>query len=163
MVMIAKLVTGTIALLYLATVAAARPLPVLPATPGIVSHATFEKLYNNSHVWNKQARECDDASILRKIERRFRHQVHHVPNLPDVEIIEFQRIHQHRYLPARDDRPIARRYCGATVVLSDGKRRNINFLIEDEMGFASIGDNVEFCVSGFDRWFVYNGRCRLID
>ena len=28
--------------------------------------------------------------------------------------------------------------------------------------FASIGDNVEFCVSGFDRWMVYNGRCRVL-
>ena len=30
------------------------------------------------------------------------------------------------------------------------------------MGFASIGDNVEFCVAGFDRWMVYNGRCRVL-
>ena len=34
--------------------------------------------------------------------------------------------------------------------------------IEEGMGFASIGDNVEFCVSGFDRWMVYNGRCRVL-
>ena len=30
------------------------------------------------------------------------------------------------------------------------------------MGFVGIGDNVEFCVSGFDRWMVYNGRCRVL-
>jgi hypothetical protein len=30
------------------------------------------------------------------------------------------------------------------------------------MGFAGMGDNVEFCVSGFDRWYVYNGRCRVL-
>ena len=61
-----------------------------------------------------------------------------------------------------DNWPIGRRYCGATVALSDGHDRDIWYLIEEGQGFASIGDNVEFCVSGFDRWMVYNGRCRVL-
>ncbi len=156
-----SLIVAVLSLSFAASSAHARPLPVAPDS--LFSPATFEQIYNNGTVWNKQAAECGDSRILRKIERRFRHQVRHVPELPDVEIMEFQRIHQHRYLPTAEDRPIARRYCGATVVLSDGSRPYMNYLIEDEMGFASIGDNVEFCVAGFDRWFVYNGRCRLID
>ena len=71
------------------------------------------------------------------------------------------------------DRPIARRYCGATVELSDGRRRDIWYLIEERMGFATLldgfhlanetrGSNVEFCVAGFDRWMVYNGACRVL-
>lgn len=159
--MIRKFVTATMLAMLAATAAVARPLPSLPPPP--VANATFEKLYNNSHVWDKTARDCNDTGILRKIESRFRHQVRHVPHLPDVEIVDFHGIHEHRYQPWRDDRPIARRYCGATVTLSDHSRRTINYLIEDEMGFASIGDNVEFCVIGFDRWMVYNGHCRLID
>lgn len=105
---------------------------------------------------------CGDAWVLRAITHRFRHQVQNVPHLPDVEITDFRRIHQHRYLPVRERYPIARRYCGATVALSDGRDRDIWYLIEEGQGFASIGDNVEFCVSGFDRWFVYNGRCRVL-
>ncbi len=85
-----------------------------------------------------------------------------MPHLPDVDIVEFRKIHQHRYIPFGEQRPIARRYCGATAELSDGKRRTIWYLIEDRMGFAGVGDGVEFCVSGFDRWFVYNGRCRVV-
>jgi hypothetical protein len=85
-----------------------------------------------------------------------------VPHLPDVGIVDFQRIHEHRYLPYGEDQPIARRYCGATAQLSDGGSRTIWYLIEDGMGLAGIGDNVEFCVSGFDRWMVYNGRCRVL-
>ena len=80
-----------------------------------------------------------------------------MPNLPNVQITDFQHIHEHRYLPAQEDRPIGRRYCGATVILSDGQGRDIWYLIEEGQGFAWIGDNVEFCVSGFDRWYVYNG------
>ncbi|CCV06056.1 conserved exported hypothetical protein [Mesorhizobium metallidurans STM 2683] len=105
---------------------------------------------------------CGEDWVLKKITNRFSYQVRHVPQLPDVEIVDFQRIYQHRYLPADETRPIGRRYCGATVSLSDGRDRTIWYLIEEGQGFASIGDNVEFCVSGFDRWMVYNGRCRVL-
>ncbi|MEO5325531.1 hypothetical protein PV773_19675 [Mesorhizobium sp. CC13] len=105
---------------------------------------------------------CGNASVLNRITERFSYQVRHVPNLPDVAITDFQRVHEHRYLAADEDHPIARRYCGATVALSDGGSRDIWYLIEEGMGFASIGDNVEFCVAGFDRWYVYNGRCRVL-
>lgn len=116
---------------------------------------------------------CATPSVLSRITRRFAYQVRHVPNLPDVAIEDFQRIHQHRYEPASENRPIARRYCGATAVLSDGRSRDIWYLIEEGMGFATLADgfglanetrgsNVEFCVAGFDRWMVYNGRCRVL-
>lgn len=105
---------------------------------------------------------CAEERFLGKITHRFRHQVRHVPNLPDVDIVAFHDIHQHRYKEASEKWPIGRRYCGATVALSDGGSRSIWYLIEEGMGFASIGDNVEFCVSGFDRWYVYNGRCRVL-
>ena len=81
---------------------------------------------------------------------------------PHVDITDFRGIHEHRYLPYAEEWPIARRYCGATAALSDGSDRTIWYLIEDGMGFVGIGDNVEFCVSGFDRWFVYNGHCRIL-
>lgn len=105
---------------------------------------------------------CGEAWVLNTISKRFDHQVKNVPHLPDVSIAEFRRIHQHRYMPAEERWPIGRRYCGATVDLSDGRHREIWYLIEEGQGFASIGDNVEFCVAGFDRWMVYNGRCRVL-
>lgn len=116
---------------------------------------------------------CSNGGVLGRIKSRFRYQVTHVPHLPNVSILEFHRIHENRYEPAYEDSPIARRYCGATVVLSDGTQREIWYLIEERMGFATLaagfglanethGSNVEFCVSGFDRWFVYNGACRVL-
>ena len=105
---------------------------------------------------------CGERWVLNKISNRFSYQVRHVPHLPQVRIDDFYSIHQHRYLPAQDDRPIGRRYCGAKVALSDGLSRDIWYLIEEGLGFAGVGDNVEFCVSGFDRWHVYNGRCRIL-
>lgn len=105
---------------------------------------------------------CGESWVLRAITSRFRYQVRHVPNLPDVGIVAFHDIYENRYIPADATRLIARSYCGARVALSDGDDRDIWYLIEGHMGFAGVGRNVEFCVSGFDRWYVYNGRCRIL-
>jgi hypothetical protein len=131
-----------------------------------------DQIYEGEYV--DGAAICAAPSVLTRIKKNFRYQVTHVPHLPDVEITDFRRIHQHRYIPSDGlDRPIARRYCGATVELSDGDRRDIWYLIEERMGFATLldgighadavrGSNVEFCVAGFDRWNVYNGACRVL-
>ena len=105
---------------------------------------------------------CADERVLARISHRFRYQVRHVPNLPDVEIVAYTRLGQKRYLPSSERHPIARRYCRGSVDLSDGRRRSMYYLIEDRMGFVGIGSNVEFCISGFDRWLVYGGRCRSL-
>ena len=137
----------------LAAAAIAAALSVLP-----VSGVQAQSAYRHAG----EARACEDTHILSKIIDRFRHQVRNVPNLPDVEIREFRLIHEQRNHIATEDWPVPRRYCGATVDLSDGYSREIWYLIEGGMGLASIGDNVEFCVAGFDRWYVYNGRCRVL-
>ena len=106
---------------------------------------------------------CMNTGVLGRIQSKFRHQVTHVPNLPNVAITDFQNITLRRWLPAiPEERPIARLYCGADVSLSDGMQRKIWYLVEEGMGFAGTGYNVEFCVDGFDRWNVYSGACRIL-
>lgn len=105
---------------------------------------------------------CADTRVLARISSRFRHQVRHVPNLPDVEIVGYARLGQNRYLPSGDRYPISRRYCHGSVDLSNGQRHSMWYLIENPMGFAGVGSHVEFCISGFDRWLVYGGRCRVL-
>lgn len=105
---------------------------------------------------------CADTRVLGRISERFRWQVRNVPHLPQVEIVDFQRIRETRYQPAHDTWLVERRYCHATAALSDGRSRTVWYLVEKPMGFAGFGSNVEFCVSGFDRWHVYNGNCRVL-
>jgi len=105
---------------------------------------------------------CADRRVLGSISERFSYQVRNVPNLPAVAIVDFFGIGQTRYLPKREKWPVERRYCHAQVSLSDGRSRSVWYLIEHPMGFAGIGSKVEFCVSGFDRWHVYNGNCRVL-
>lgn len=106
---------------------------------------------------------CGHDAVLNRISSRFRYQVHHVPHLANVAIADFHSIGESRYEPKiADQNPIERRYCHATADLSDGRSRDVWYVIERPMGFAGIGSNVEFCVSGFDRWNVYDGRCRVL-
>lgn len=109
-----------------------------------------------------QPNVCANDKVLSRISHRFDYQVRNVPNLPQVGIADFYRISETRHLERRPDRPIERRYCKATAALSNGAERTIWYLIERPMGFAGFGSNVEFCVSGFDRWHVYGGRCRAL-
>ena len=105
---------------------------------------------------------CAHPRVLARISNRFDYQVRNVPHLPNVSIDAFHRIGQTRYLPAHEDRPVERRYCHARVALSNGKHRTVWYLLENPWGFAGVGTSVEFCVSGFDRWKVYNGNCRVL-
>ena len=105
---------------------------------------------------------CANSAVRSTIKHRFRYQVTHVPQLADVDIVDFYGAYQTRYYPATENSPIARRYCRATARLSDGRDRTVWYLIEYGQGFAGIGDNVEFCVSGFDRWNVYDSHCRVL-
>ena len=104
---------------------------------------------------------CSEGWVLGRISRNFSHQVKNVPGLPQVEIVDYYGLRLTRHHPKRELSPVARTYCEGTVRLSDGHDRSIWFFIEDGMGFAGVGHNVEACVSGFDRWNVYNGRCRV--
>ncbi|MFC5989817.1 hypothetical protein [Limoniibacter endophyticus] len=107
---------------------------------------------------------CGKAGVLNRVTSGFRHQVRNVPNLPQVEITEFQQIYERRYEPATyGGSDIPRHYCQATVSMSDGYSRTVYYLVEEGMGFVGMGgNNVEFCVPGFDRWHVYNGACRVV-
>ncbi len=115
----------------------------------------------NGAAAHDHTRQCDDAAILKSISKRFHaqsHEVHH----DRLRIEAFDRVHQHRASEKSEFRPIARRYCGATATLSDGRRREVWYLIESNARLAGMGNNVEFCVSGFDRWNVYDAHCRVL-
>lgn len=108
--------------------------------------------------------ECHDEKMLKRIMKRFRIQAREVHKREDLEIVGIHEIEQRRYLPqdVHQSRAIARRYCHGHVHLSDGKQRTIWYVIEGGAGFASYSDNVEFCISGMDRWNVYNRGCSVL-
>jgi hypothetical protein len=105
--------------------------------------------------------ECGNAKVLQTIGKRFDHAAKHL-HKRDIAIDGITRVHQHRFVDARERSPIARRYCGAVAQMSDGRRRTLWYLIEDGMGLAGFGDNVEFCLSGLDPLNAYGAHCRVL-
>lgn len=56
----------------------------------------------------------------------------------------------------------ARRYCVATVYLTDGARHELVYWLRSEQGFAGYGWGVAFCLAGRDRHFAYAPDCRML-
>ncbi len=106
---------------------------------------------------------CSQQSVLRSVVSDFGYQVRHVPELPQVGITAMSDVRLNRYEPKTNPAEIERTYCKATAVMSDGQYRSVWYLVEEGQGFAGVGRNVEFCVEGFDRWYVYDApSCRVL-
>lgn len=105
---------------------------------------------------------CNQQGVLRRVVADFGYQVRHVPNLPQVGISAMSDVRLTRYEPKTNPAQIERTYCKATAVLSDGQYRPVWYMVEDGQGFAGVGSNVEFCVDGFDRWYVFDASCRVL-
>lgn len=108
---------------------------------------------------NGSVADCDNPGALKTIDARFDHAFLHKGK---ISIERITKVHQHRLEVATTRSPITRRYCGAIAHMSDGRNRTMWYVIEDGMGLASMGDNVEFCVSGLDPMKAYDGRCRVL-
>lgn len=142
-----------------ATLAAA----LLTAAPVSFANAA-DMIAPGPYVAAEPASACAQPGYLGAIERRFRIQTREVHHMPDLSIVAISNIRENRYVPARaGGSSIDRLYCSASAALSDGRQRTVWYMVEYGQGFAGVfGDNVEFCVTGFDRWNVYDGSCRVV-
>jgi hypothetical protein len=100
--------------------------------------------------------ECERA--LSTISSQFQEKESTFWNSP-LQITGFGRIHETAFRPWQSDN-IPRRYCIADVMLNDGKLRTVHYSIIEDGGFAGFGQGVEWCVTGLDRNWAYNPRCR---
>ncbi len=57
---------------------------------------------------------------------------------------------------------ILRDYCVAESQMTNGLSPPVFYAIEHNVGFASIGSNVDYCVLGLDPWYVHNEVCRTV-
>ncbi|MTI19048.1 hypothetical protein E1162_17535 [Rhodobacteraceae bacterium RKSG542] len=58
--------------------------------------------------------------------------------------------------------PVARRYCAARAILSDGSHRALYYMVVEHDGFVGVSWNVQACLDGLDKYRVYDGRCRTV-
>jgi hypothetical protein len=57
---------------------------------------------------------------------------------------------------------IRRDYCVADSVMTNGSAHSVFYAIEYDVGFASIGNYVDFCVLGLDPWHIHDEACRTV-
>ncbi|MDM7851584.1 phage portal protein [Pseudochrobactrum kiredjianiae] len=105
---------------------------------------------------------CQEQGVINRAVAQFDRLVRGVPEMPAVSINAVSNVSATRFDPKTYPSGIERHYCRATAVLSNGENRNMWYMVEKTQGFASMGSNVESCVDGFDKWFVYDGRCRVL-
>ena len=105
-------------------------------------------------------RRCEDPRVLKNIAERF---------------AWAERKTWHRgFVIARLDKPqlsynvfdgpslIPHRHCTARATMTDHRVYTVYYTVEDEMGFASIGDKVFFCIPELDRWRIYGAHCSTV-
>jgi hypothetical protein len=76
-----------------------------------------------------------------------------------LRITGYSDIHEIAFRPWQSDN-IPRRYCAGSVMLNDGKMRELYYSIIEDGGFASYGQGIEWCVAGLDRNWAYSPGCR---
>lgn len=77
----------------------------------------------------------------------------------DLEILDFSALRPNPVVTAAQTELIARDYCQGRVTTSDGHTRSLWYVVKYGMGFASIGDKVQYCIAGLDPWRVYGADC----
>jgi hypothetical protein len=77
----------------------------------------------------------------------------------DLRITAYGQVRETAFRPWQSDN-IPRRFCSAEAMISDGKVRTVHYSIIEDGGFAGFGQGVEWCVTGLDRDWAYNPRCK---
>jgi hypothetical protein len=77
-----------------------------------------------------------------------------------LQIVSYARVREVAY-NAWAPGTIPRRYCRAVALVSDGRRRPVNFWIGEDTSFVGFAAAVEWCVVGLDRNWAYNPACKM--
>lgn len=109
-------------------------------------------------VYAPQPTICGDNGVLGTIDHRFDYTERNLLHA-GLDVVNFYNMRETFWKPADETHLISRHYCVANVVMNDNRPRTVYYLIEGTMGYAGIGDNVEYCILGLDPWHVYGADC----
>jgi hypothetical protein len=144
----------------------ARIVLVIAAAAGTSGAATsvqaanwFEKsFWMSGPRYDHDVPLCTDRGPIDKISSRFAAKEGNFWN-SSLRIAQFDEIREVAWEPWSSG-TIPRRFCTATVVISDGSRHTINYSIIEDGGLVGAFYGVEWCVASLDRNWAYNPACR---
>lgn len=102
---------------------------------------------------------CDHPVALGTIQTRFAEKERGFWN-SELQILGFERLRQVAIRPWASD-TIPRRFCSGLAVISDGRKRRVNYWIGEDTGMIGATWGVEWCVVGLDRNWAYSPQCRM--
>ena len=100
---------------------------------------------------------CHDVSLLQRISSRF-HQAEREYWSSGLEILGYDKVRETGYRTTGLDY-IPRRYCRASVVMNDGKVRQVVYAIAENQSIIGWGPGVEWCIVGLDRNYAWGRSC----
>ena len=102
---------------------------------------------------------CHEHGPLDQISSRFATKEYRFWN-SKLELVGFENIREVAWEPWRSG-TIPRRFCAASVLVSDGKWHLIYYSIAEDTGILGASYGVEWCVVGLDRNWAYNPQCKM--
>jgi hypothetical protein len=103
---------------------------------------------------------CDDSGVLSWITSSFGGKESEFWN-STLQIAGYDRIREIGFR-SNGSAYIPRRYCVARATLNDGHTHLVVYQVQEDLGFASFGDGVEWCVIGLDRNLAYAPACSAL-
>lgn len=101
---------------------------------------------------------CGNGDVLSTIDARFDRAAPGYLNT-DLKISDIDRVREQRTVLRHETQNVERHYCHARARMSDGKARDLWYVVEKDWGFASIGGNVTYCLSGLDPLHLHGRYC----
>lgn len=105
--------------------------------------------------------DCAEGGVTSFIDHRFDYKARHYLR-QDLDILAIHSIVNTHVQRSDETHPIQRVYCHAKADMSDGRRRDLWYMIESNMGFVGIGNRIRFCIAGLDPWHVDGRQCRSV-
>jgi hypothetical protein len=102
---------------------------------------------------------CEEPGPLNMIARRFAEKERRFWNSA-LEIVGFEGVRETRFHPWHSE-TIPRRFCRATVLVNDGRKRPLLYWIGEDTGIIGATYGVEWCVVGLDRNWAYSPGCKM--
>ena len=102
--------------------------------------------------------KCGRDSVLNHIQARFTYTAAHYLN-SDIGISDIERVRENRLVSKGKSQNVERHYCQARAIMSDGKKRDLWYVVENPWGYAGLGNGVTYCVSGLDPLRLHGRFC----
>lgn len=130
------------------------------AVPASASNWLEMNFWMSGPNYRAKLPECDNGTALGIIRNRFGNKERDFWN-SKLGVVQFANVQETGFRPWASD-TIPRRFCSASVLLSDGVWRPVHYLIGEDFNLIGSTWDVEWCVVGVDRNWASNPACRMM-